>query len=56
MSKTWNKGLVIAAAVLAALILCRPLRLLNAVLYRIGGIGVLIVLAALAYTFIRRRN
>ena len=56
MSRTWNRGLVIMAVVLAALILCRSLRLLNAVLYRLGGIGILIALAALVYTFIRRSN
>ena len=56
MSRTWNRGLVIMAVVLAALILCRSLRLLNAVLYRLGGFGILIALAALVYTFIRRSN
>ena len=44
----------IAGFVLLALIVCGALRLLNVVLYRIGGIGVLIALLALAYGFVRK--
>ncbi len=48
-------GLGIAGIVLLALILCGSLRLLNIVLYRIGGIGVMIAVLALAYGMIRKR-
>lgn len=44
----------IAGFALIALIVCGALRLLNVVLYRIGGIGVLIALLALAYGFVRK--
>ena len=56
MSRTWNKGLMIAAGVLAVLILGRTFRLLNGVLWRLGRIGVLIALVALVYGFFRSRN
>lgn len=44
----------IAGFVLLALTVCGALRLLNVVLYRAGGIGVLIALLALGYGFIRK--
>ena len=56
MGELWNSGLGIAVVVLFALILCSSLRLLNVILYRVGGIGVLVAILALAYGIIRKRN
>ena len=55
MSKGWYGGLGIAGVVLLALIVCGSLRLLNGVIYRLGGIGVMVALLALGYAVIRKR-
>ena len=54
MSKSWYGGLGVTGIVLVVLIVCYSLRLLNGVLYRLGGIGILAALAVLAYRFIRK--
>ena len=56
MDKTWFSGLGIAGIVLLALAVCGSLRLLNVVLYRLGGVGVMAALLALAYAVIRKRG
>lgn len=56
MSWTGNPVLKIAAGVLAVLVLCRAFRLLNGVLWRIGRIGILIALVAVAYGLFRSRS
>ena len=55
IGKAWNAGLIITGIVVAALALCGALRLLNAVLYRAGGIGVLIAVLALGYAAFRKK-
>ena len=55
MSKGWYGGLGITGVVLLALIVCSSLRLLNGVIYRLGGIGVMAAILALAYAIIRKR-
>ena len=40
MSKGWYGGLGVTGIVLLALIVCSSLRLLNGVIYRLGGIGI----------------
>ena len=54
MEKTRNAALTIAGIVLAVYILSRTLGLLNAVLYRAGGLGVLIAVLALVYVLVRK--
>ena len=56
MGKAWYSGLGVTGIVLLALIVFASLRLLNSVLYRIGGIGVMIAILALAYAILRKRN
>ncbi len=56
MSKSWNTGLTILAAVLIVLLLCGSLRFANVLLYRIGRIGIIAVLVMLAYGFIRKKG
>ena len=56
MGKTWFSGLGITGVVLLALIVCASLRLFNAILYKLGGIGVLVAILALAYAVVRRRD
>jgi len=56
MSKSWNMGLIILAALLIVMLLGGPLRLINIIFYRIGRIGVLAVLAMLAYALIRKKG
>ena len=53
MSKSWNMGLIILAALLIVMLLGGPLRLINIIFYRIG---VLAVLAMLAYALIRKKG
>ena len=55
MSKGWYGGLGVTGVVLLALIVCSSLRLLNGVIYRLGGIGVMAAILALAYAIIRKR-
>jgi len=55
MSKGWYSGLGVTGVVLLALIVCSSLRLLNGVIYRLGGIGVMVAILALAYAIIRKR-
>ena len=55
MSKGWYGGLGVTGIVLLALIVCSSLRLLNGVIYRLGGIGVIAAILALAYAIIRKR-
>ena len=55
MSKGWYGGLGVTGVVLLALIVCSSLRLLNGVIYRLGGIGVMVAILALAYAIIRKR-
>ena len=50
MSKGWYGGLGVTGIVLLALIVCSSLRLLNGVIYRLGGIGVMAAILALAYS------
>ena len=56
MRKGWYSGLDVTGVVLLALIVCSSLRLLNGVLYRLGGIGVMVAILALAYAIIRKRE
>jgi hypothetical protein len=56
MGKAWFSGLGITGVVLLALIVCASLRLFNAILYKLGGIGVLVAILALAYAVVRRRD
>ena len=56
MSKSWNTGLTILAAVLIVLFLCGSLRFANVLLYRIGRIGIIAVLAMLVYGFVRKKG
>ena len=53
MSRTWSTGVM---AVLLALAVYGALRMLNVVLYRAGGIGVIIAVLALAYAVMRNRS
>ncbi len=55
MSKGWYGGLGVTGVVLLALIVCSSLRLLNGVIYRLGSIGVMAAILALAYAIIRKR-
>ena len=55
MSKGWYSGLGVTGVVLLAQIVCSSLRLLNGVIYRLGGIGVMVAILALAYAIIRKR-
>lgn len=54
MSRNWNTGTVIMGAVAAVLALGVVLRLLNVVIWRMGGIGAAIAIFALVYIVIRR--
>ncbi len=54
MSRNWNTGTVIAAAAVLVLALSGALRLLNVVIWRMGGVGALIAVFALAYIVIRK--
>ena len=56
MSKGWYSGLGVTAVVLLALIVCSTLRLLDGMMIRAGGIGVMAALLALAYAIIRKRT
>ena len=55
LSKGWYSGLGVTVVVLLTLIVCSSLRLLNGVIIRLGGIGVMVALFALAYAIIRKR-
>lgn len=55
MSKGWYSGLGVTVVVLLTLIVCSSLRLLNGIIIRLGGIGVMVALLALAYAIIRKR-
>lgn len=55
MSKSWYGGLGVTGVVLLALIVCSSLRLPNGVLIRLGGVGVMAAILALAYAIIRKR-
>ena len=54
MNRNWNTGTVIAAVAVLALALSGVLRLLNVVIWRMGGVGVTIAVFALAYAVIRK--
>ena len=54
-SRNWVSGLGVTGIVLLALIICSSLWLLNGVIYRLGGIGVMAAILALAYAVIRKR-
>ena len=56
MSKSWNMGLIILAALVIILLLGGPLRLASVVLYRLGKIGVIAVLVMLAYALVRKKG
>ena len=55
MGKIWYSGLGITIAVLVTLAVCGTLRLLSALTYKIGGIAVVVAIAALAYAIVRKR-
>ena len=54
MVRNWNTGTVVAAAAVLALALGGVLRLLNTVIWRMGGVGVTIAVFALVYAVIRK--
>lgn len=56
MSKSWNTGLIVLAALGIILLLGGPLRLANIVLYRIGRIGMVAVFVMLAYALVRKKG
>ena len=55
MSKSWNTGLIMLAALVIILLLGGPMRLASIVLYRIGKLGIIAVLVMLAYALVKKK-